>query len=42
MSGNTVEHIKDAAPVLGKYFDIPIEKDKRSQKCPRKGINDWI
>jgi N-succinyl-L-ornithine transcarbamylase len=22
MSGNTVEHIKDAAPVLGKYFDI--------------------
>ncbi len=22
MSGNTVEHIKDAAPVLGSYFDI--------------------
>jgi len=22
ISGNTVEHIKDAAPVLGKYFDI--------------------
>jgi N-succinyl-L-ornithine transcarbamylase len=22
MSGNTVEHIKDAAPVLGRYFDI--------------------
>src|SRR5690242_5908218 len=22
MSGHTVEHIKDAAPVLGKYFDI--------------------
>lgn len=22
MSGNTVEHIKDAAPVFGKYFDI--------------------
>ncbi len=22
MSGNSVEHIKDAAPVLGKYFDI--------------------
>ncbi len=22
MSGNTVEHVKDAAPVLGKYFDI--------------------
>ncbi|MBS1626605.1 MAG: acetylornithine carbamoyltransferase [Bacteroidetes bacterium] len=22
MSGNTVEHIKDAAPILGKYFDI--------------------
>ena len=22
MSGNTVEHIKEAAPVLGKYFDI--------------------
>ncbi|HEY8735104.1 MAG TPA: acetylornithine carbamoyltransferase, partial [Puia sp.] len=22
MSGTTVEHIKDAAPVLGKYFDI--------------------
>ncbi len=22
MSGNTVEHIKDAAPVLGKYFEI--------------------
>ena len=22
MSGSTVEHIKDAAPVLGKYFDI--------------------
>lgn len=22
MSGNTVEHIKDAAPVMGKYFDI--------------------
>jgi N-succinyl-L-ornithine transcarbamylase len=22
MSGNTVEHIKDAAPVLGKYFDV--------------------
>jgi N-succinyl-L-ornithine transcarbamylase len=22
MSGNTVEHIKDAAPVLGQYFDI--------------------
>ena len=22
MSGNTVEHIKDAAPALGKYFDI--------------------
>ena len=22
MSGSSVEHIKDAAPVLGKYFDI--------------------
>jgi N-succinyl-L-ornithine transcarbamylase len=22
MSGNTVEHIKDAAPIFGKYFDI--------------------
>jgi len=22
MSGNTVEHVKDAAPVLGKYFDV--------------------
>jgi N-succinyl-L-ornithine transcarbamylase len=22
MSGNSVEHVKDAAPVLGKYFDI--------------------
>ncbi len=22
MSGNTVEHVKDAAPVLGNYFDI--------------------
>ena len=22
MSGNTVEHIKDAAPILGSYFDI--------------------
>ena len=22
MSGNTIEHVKDAAPVLGKYFDI--------------------
>ena len=22
MSGNTVEHIKDAAPVMGSYFDI--------------------
>lgn len=22
MSGNTVEHIKDAAPILGKYFDV--------------------
>ncbi len=22
MSGNTVEHIKDAAPIMGKYFDI--------------------
>src|SRR5205814_7494020 len=22
MSGNTVEHVKDAAPVMGKYFDI--------------------
>jgi N-succinyl-L-ornithine transcarbamylase len=22
MSGNTVEHVKDAAPVLGQYFDI--------------------
>lgn len=22
MNGNTVEHVKDAAPVLGKYFDI--------------------
>jgi N-succinyl-L-ornithine transcarbamylase len=22
MSGNTAEHVKDAAPVLGKYFDI--------------------
>lgn len=22
MSGNTVEHVKDAAPVLGRYFDI--------------------
>src|SRR3954466_12234582 len=22
MSGTTVEHIKDAAPVLGKYFDV--------------------
>src|SRR5688572_28847791 len=21
MSGNTVEHVKDAAPILGKYFD---------------------
>jgi N-succinyl-L-ornithine transcarbamylase len=22
MSGNTVEHIKDAAPILGQYFDV--------------------
>src|SRR5436189_801196 len=22
MSGTTVEHVKDAAPILGKYFDI--------------------
>ena len=22
MSGNKVEHIKDAAPILGKYFDV--------------------
>jgi N-succinyl-L-ornithine transcarbamylase len=22
MSGNTVEHIKDAAPIMGKYFDV--------------------
>src|SRR5439155_18949275 len=22
MSGNTVEHVKDAAPIMGKYFDI--------------------
>jgi N-succinyl-L-ornithine transcarbamylase len=22
MSGNTVEHVKDAAPILGRYFDI--------------------
>jgi N-succinyl-L-ornithine transcarbamylase len=22
MSGNTVEHVKDAAPILGKYFDV--------------------
>src|SRR5690606_34537908 len=22
MSGNKVEHVKDAAPILGKYFDI--------------------
>lgn len=34
MSGNTVEHVKDAAPVLGKYFDLlgirtfPTLKDK--------------
>lgn len=34
MSGNTVEHVKDAAPVLGKYFDVlgirtfPTLKDK--------------
>jgi N-succinyl-L-ornithine transcarbamylase len=34
MSGTTVEHVKDAAPILGKYFDIlgvrtfPSLKDK--------------
>ncbi|MBI3483439.1 MAG: acetylornithine carbamoyltransferase [Bacteroidetes bacterium] len=34
MSGNTVEHVRDAAPVLGKYFDVlgvrtfPTLKDK--------------
>ena len=22
MSGNTVEHVKEAAPILGKYFDV--------------------
>ena len=22
MSGNTVEHVKDAAPILGQYFDV--------------------
>jgi len=22
MSGTTVEHVKDAAPILGQYFDI--------------------
>lgn len=22
MSGNTIEHVKDAAPIMGKYFDI--------------------
>jgi N-succinyl-L-ornithine transcarbamylase len=22
MSGNTVEHVKDAAPIIGKYFDV--------------------
>src|SRR5262250_1343188 len=22
MSGSTVEHVKDAAPIMGKYFDI--------------------
>ncbi len=27
MSGNRVEHIKDAAPVLGSYFDDPLHQN---------------
>ena len=36
MNGNTVEHVKDAAPVIGKYFDVlairtfPSLKDKEA------------
>jgi len=47
MSGNTVEHVKDAAPVLGKYFDIlairtfPSLKD-REEDYSEQYINQFI
>lgn len=39
MSGTTVEHVKDAAPILGKYFDVlgirtfPSLKNKEDDYC---------
>ncbi len=47
MSGNTVEHIKDAAPILGKYFDLlairtfPSLKNKE-EDCSELYINQFI
>ncbi len=41
MSGNTVEHVKDAAPILGHYFDIlgirtfPTLRDKKEDYSER-------
>lgn len=47
MSGTTVEHVKDAAPVLGKYFDVlglrtfPLLKHKEEDYCELV-INQFI
>lgn len=47
MNGDTVEHVKDAAPVLGKYFDIlairtfPSLKD-REEDYSEKYINQFV
>src|SRR3569832_1625724 len=32
MSGNTVEHVKDAAPIMGRYFDILANRTFPSMK----------
>jgi len=47
MSGNTVEHIKDAAPVLGKYFDILCIRtfpslQNREDDCSELYINQFV
>ena len=47
MNGSTVEHVKDAAPVMGSYFDIvgirtfPLLKD-REEDYSEKFINQFV
>jgi N-succinyl-L-ornithine transcarbamylase len=42
MNGNSVEHIKDAAPILGRYFDILGVRTFPSLKNKEEDYNEYV